>query len=128
MRKIFFGARGLRSGWRLAIFVGIYAAILFGWGWVAAKVPLFASLGNRPVLDPVGLGYTKTQGLIEVLIATWVMARIERRRFSSYGIPARNAFGRDFWVGCGWGIGSTTLLVALIGAFGGYRIVALAVH
>lgn len=36
------------------------------------------------------------QALIQVLIATWIMARIERRRFPNYGIPVRNAFGVDF--------------------------------
>jgi len=128
MRKIFFGARGLRSGWRLAIFVGIYAAILFGWTWVAATIPAIANLGQRPFLDPIALGYQELHGLIEVLIATWVMARIERRRLQAYGIPARNVFGGDFWVGYGWGLGSTTLLIALIAVFGGYRVAGLAVH
>lgn len=56
------------------------------------------------------------------------MARIERRRFADYGIPARNAFGGDFWVGVTWGLASTSLLVGLIAAFGGYRILGLAIH
>lgn len=128
MRKVFFNSRGLRAGWRLAIFVGIYAALLFGWGWVASKIPFFVSLGTRAFFDPVGLTAQEIQSLVEVLIATWVMARIEKRRFAAYGIPTRNAFGRDFWVGCAWGMGSTTLLVALIAAFGGYHIVGLALH
>lgn len=128
MRKVFFGARGLRSGWRLAIFIGIYAAILFAWAAVSARIPAIVNLGKRPFLDPIALGYQEAHGLIEVLIATWAMARIERRRFSAYGIPTRNPFGRDFWVGCGWGLGSTTLLVALIAALGGYRVLGLAIH
>jgi membrane protease YdiL (CAAX protease family) len=69
------------------------------------------------------------QALIQVLIATWIMARIERRRFPEYGIPAmRDAFGRSFWMGTLWGLGSTSLLVGLIAAGGGYRILGLAIH
>ena len=57
------------------------------------------------------------------------MARIERRRFQAYGIPPlRRAFGRQFWIGTVWGIGSTSALVGLIAAFGGYHILGLAIH
>jgi uncharacterized protein len=66
--------------------------------------------------------------LFQVLVATWIMARIERRRFIDYGIPVRNAFGRDFWIGLAWGMASTSLLVGLIAAFGGYRILGLAIR
>jgi membrane protease YdiL (CAAX protease family) len=69
------------------------------------------------------------QVLIQVLIATWIMARGERRRFPEYGIPAmRDAFGRNFWIGIVWGLGSTSLLIGLIAACGGYRILGLAIH
>jgi hypothetical protein len=27
------------------------------------------------------------------------MARIERRKWGQYGLPAASAFGRDFWIG-----------------------------
>ncbi|MGA8238744.1 MAG: CPBP family intramembrane glutamic endopeptidase, partial [Candidatus Sulfotelmatobacter sp.] len=72
--------------------------------------------------------FDESQAIIEVLIATWIMARIERRRFIDYGIPVRTAFGRDFWVGLAWGAASTSLLVGLIAAFGGYSILGLALH
>lgn len=128
MRKIFFNARGLRAFWRLIIFVGIFIGLGYVTDGIAHVVPAIAHLRQRAFLDPVGLAYQEAEALIQVLIATLIMARIERRRFAAYGIPTRDAFGRDFWVGCGWGIGSTTLLVALIAAFGGYRVVGLAIH
>lgn len=128
MRKIFFNSRGLRAGWRLLIFVGIFVGLGYATDWLARIVPAISQLRQRPFLDPIGFTYQEVESLFQVLIATGVMARIERRRFSDYGIPIRNAFERDFWVGCAWGIGSTTLLVALIAAFGGYRIVGLAIH
>jgi membrane protease YdiL (CAAX protease family) len=33
------------------------------------------------------------------LLASWIMARIEARTISDYGLPWRKAFGRQFWQG-----------------------------
>jgi uncharacterized protein len=128
MRTIFLNSRGLRAGWRLLIFVGMFVGFGYLEGWVASKIPVFAALEQRSFLDPVGFIYHEIETLIQVLIPTWLMCRIERTRFAGYGIPTRNAFGRDYWVGWAWGLGSTTLLVALIAGFGGYRIAGLAIH
>jgi len=125
MRKIFFNSRGLRAGWRLLIFVCIFAGLGFLANWI---VPKIFHLKERPALDPVGIISDELQVLIQALVATWTMAHIERRRFLHYGIPVRNAFGCDFWVGLAWGMASTSLLVGLIAAFGGYRILGLAIH
>ncbi|MFZ0761653.1 MAG: CPBP family intramembrane glutamic endopeptidase [Candidatus Sulfotelmatobacter sp.] len=125
MRKIFLNSRGLRAGWRLLIFVGIFVGLSYLANWI---VPRIFHPRQRPFLDPVGTIFDELTALIEVLIATWIMARIERRRFLDYGIPLRHAFAGDFWVGLGWGIASTSLLVGLIAAFGGYRILGLAIH
>lgn len=125
MKSLFFNSRGLRAGWRLLIFVGINV------GLSALADALFTKvlhIQERPNLDPVGTIYDELQTLIIVLIATWIMARIERRKFAAYGIPTRNAFGREFCVGVGYGVGSTGVIVALIAAFGGYRILGLAIH
>jgi membrane protease YdiL (CAAX protease family) len=125
MRRIFFNSRGLRAGWRLLIFVGIFVGLGFLTNWI---IPKIFHPKERPFLDPAGNIFDELQALIEVLVATWIMARIERRRFSNYGIPVRNAFGADFWVGLAWGAASTSLLVGLIAAFGGYRILGLALR
>ena len=125
MKKAFFNSRGLRAGWRLLIFVGIFVGLGLLVDWVLPKI---FHVKQRPFLDPIEFILDDLQALILALIATSIMARIERRRFADYGIPVRNAFGRDFWVGLAWGIGSTSLLVGLIAAFGGYRILGLAIH
>jgi uncharacterized protein len=125
MRKIFFNSRGLRAGWRLLIFVGIFAGLDFLAGWV---VPKLFHPEERPDLNPVSFIYGELQTLIQALIATWIMSRIERRQVREYGIPVRNAFGRDFWVGIAWGMASTSTVVGLIATFGGYRIDGLAIH
>lgn len=125
MKRVFFNSRGLRAGWRLLIFVGIFLGLAFVVEWIVVKIP---NLQHRAFLDPVGILSEELQALIQVLIATWIMARLERRRFLDYGIPLRNAFGRNFQVGLVWGMASTALLVGSIAAFGGYRILGLAIH
>jgi len=125
MRKIFLNSRGFRAGWRLLIFVGIVVGLGFAENWI---VPKLFHLKERPIFDPAGLIIDELQTLIQALIATWIMARIELRTLPNYGIPVRNAFGRDFWIGLAWGMASTSLLIALIAAFGGYRIGGLAIH
>jgi CAAX protease family protein len=125
MRRIFLNPRGLRAGWRLGIFVGIFIGLAYLVDWLVVHAFHF---GRRPNLDPIGIISEEFQSLVQVVLATWIMARIERCRFADYGIPVRNAFGRDFWVGAVWGLASTSLLIALIAAFGGYRILGLAIH
>lgn len=125
VRKIFLNPRGLRAGWRLLIFVAIFFCLGYAGNGIVTRL---LHLQPRSFLDPIGLISGELQGLIGVLIATWIMARIEHRSFADYGIPTRNAFGRNFWIGLVWGFLSTTLLVGLIAAFGGYRILGLAIH
>lgn len=126
MRKIFFNSRGLRAGWRVLIFVAIFAALSFATDWVITKV---FHPRQRPFLDPVSFIEAETISLALALIATWIMSRIERRRFRQYGIPGlRDAFGGQFWNGIAWGLGSTSVLIGLIAVFGGYRILGLAIH
>ena len=126
MRTLFLNRRGLRAGWRLLIFVALFAALSFGTDWVITKV---FHPQQRAFLDPVSFIEAEATSLVLVLIATWIMGRIERRRIQEYGVPAlHDVFGRDFWMGTIWGIGSTSLLIGLIAAFGGYHVVGLAIH
>lgn len=126
MRDLFFNRRGLRAGWRLMIFVAIFAGLSMGTDWVITKT---LHPKERGFLDPISFIEAEAVSLILVLIATWIMARIERRPLEEYGIPPmHDAFGGDFWVGIAWGIGSTSLLIGLIAAFGGYRILGLAIQ
>jgi uncharacterized protein len=125
VRKTFFNSRGLRAGWRLLIFVGIFVGLGFLDNWIVLSI---LHLKQQPFLTPVGTISGELQALVQTLIATWVMARIERRHFADYGIPVRHPLGRDFWAGLAWGLASTSLLVGLIAAWGGYRILGLAIH
>lgn len=96
MRRIFFNSSGLRAGWRLLIFVGIFVGLGFLANWI---VPKIFHPQERPFLDPVGTIVDEVQALIQVLIATWIMARIERRRFPitafRFATPSESISGWD---------------------------------
>lgn len=126
MRTVFFNRRGLRAGWRLLMFAAIFVGLSLATDWFITKV---FHPQQRGFLEPVSFIEAEASSLVLVLIATSIMGRIERRRLQEYGIPPlHDAFGRNFWVGALWGIGSTSLLVGLIAYFGGYRILGLAIH
>jgi len=126
LRKVFLNSRGLRAGWRLLIFVGIFLGLSFLAGMVATS---FVHVKQRAFLDPVSFLYAETQALVLVLFATWIMSRIEHRRFTQYGIPSvRQSFSREFWSGVVWGIASSGAVICLIAAFGGYRVNGFAIH
>ena len=126
MRKIFFNPRGLRAGWRLLLFLAIFVALSFATDWTVTRV---FHPQQRPFLDPVSFIEGEAVSLALALLVTVIMGRLERRRLRQYGIPGlREAFGSQFWLGIAWGLLSTSLLVGLIAAFGGYRILGLAIH
>ena len=90
------GPNGLRAGWRLLIFF----AILLTLGYAANRIvdsvmeklhaDFFTPLGGTIVLG--GLAST-------LILAAWIMGRIEGRSLADYGLPWRRAFCLQFWQG-----------------------------
>jgi len=129
IKAIFIGPMGLRSGWRLLIFILIGFAVQTGLQEIVGLI-----LDARGIAVPEeGLHSAVFLGedaitLIAVVIATWVMARAEHRKFTDYGLPGKNAFGRRFWEGAVFGFAGVTLLILLIFLAGGYSFGSLALH
>jgi membrane protease YdiL (CAAX protease family) len=65
---------------------------------------------------------------IVALVPALVMARIEHRSLADYGLPARTAFGRHFWVGTAWGLGSLTILLLVLRASHVFYFGGIALH
>lgn len=127
-QDIFVGPVGVRSGWRLLIFLAIVIALQVLIGQVAAVI-----LKARGIVVPEGLYaivllVQDAITFVAVIIATWIMARWEHRKFSSYGLPGRSAFGRRFWQGAVFGYAGVSVLILLIFLAGGYTAGSLALH
>jgi CAAX protease family protein len=113
---IFNNERGLRSGWRLAIYIGSASAVWIGLMILLATILPRLRSGASPWLLLVGesLSFGVAFGM------AIVMGSVEKRPVGAFGLPLQGAFGKLFWLGCFVGLGEVSVLMALIAAFGGY--------
>jgi membrane protease YdiL (CAAX protease family) len=130
LRSAFFGSRGVRAGWRLLIFFVLLVPLLLVLQFGTKQVPVLkaAVINNLHGGSSVPLGNIVLDGtaLIALLVAAWVMSKIEHRPFGDYGLIAAGAFGRLFWQGAFWGFAIEAFTMALIFAFHGFSFGSLA--
>lgn len=119
LRRIFIGADGLRAGWSVLIFIALFAALMIAEN--VARHRLDASTfapsadkaaPNKPLSLRNGLIY-ESLPLLAVLLVTWVMAKIERRPTSVYGLGGKRKLAR-FFAGLAWGVTCLSLLVFIL--------------
>ena len=123
--RCFFGALGLRAGWRLLIFVTIFVALFMATCSVACFLfPVLRSQGTSPplVICQEGLAF------VCLLLASSIMARIERRKVSDYGLPWRRMFCSQFWQGTAVGFISLSLLLCIMQTFGVFCFEKVGLH
>ncbi len=127
----FRGPNGIRAGWRVLIFLMIVCGLLLALAVVLKLAARFlgggAQLGGA-ALTPLGTVSLEGTILFLASVAALIMAKIERRRFGVYGLPARFAFRKDFWVGTL--VGFVAISVCLLGIFAlhGFQLAGLAIH
>jgi membrane protease YdiL (CAAX protease family) len=123
--NIFRAANGLRAGWRVLI----YAALVFTFGYAANKIADVFLHGRQP--DPssptVGI-VTFSVALWVLLLAAWIMSRIEGRRLGDYGFPWRRAFCGQFWQASGISFVSLTLLLVILRLAHAYSLGPVKLH
>jgi membrane protease YdiL (CAAX protease family) len=133
-RRIFIGPYGLRAGWSLLIYFAILASIVFTVRGVveyrkaqahqaaiaAAKAQgKPAAPATAPKTDPnapmPALGGMEQEGIafIAIFLVSLLMALIERRRFTAYGLGGQGSIGR-FFVGAIWGFIALSILVGTL--------------
>ena len=110
--RIFLGPNGIRAGWRLLIYL-IFA--------VAIIVALFHfALHTAPWKIPdLRLGKMLPRELIflfAALAAAWIMMKIERRPFGSYGLPWESSLWARIFEGAIWGLVAMTLVLLILRA------------
>ena len=105
VRTVFLGPDRLRAGWGLAFYVAMFYPLQFLATRWASSLELGASGLWTMMLVEFGV-------LVAAMVPALVLARVENRAWGVYGLPARQAFGKLFWVGALWGFVSITLLLA----------------
>ena len=116
LHYILFGPEGLRAGWGIILFVAIYFAM------ARCLRPLQKVLLHAPPIQGDLLSARQTfslegAGITAVLVAMGMIARLERRRPTAYGLPRENR-AKYFFVGLAWGLALLSLLVFLLRACG----------
>ena len=133
--RIFIGPFGLRAGWSLLIYCAILAAIVFSVQAIhnynknqahQAAVAAAKAAGKTSPADsvkpdphaPMPVGEAVEEEGISfavILVVSLIMAVIERRRFTAYGLGGQRPAGR-FLVGAVWGVAALSLLVGTLRA------------
>jgi membrane protease YdiL (CAAX protease family) len=121
LTKIFVGPNGLRAGWRLLIFN--VAFMIVG---VVMKALLVPIVGREPAWTAPYFLLIEAVSLAGAALCVLLMARIERRRFTDYGLGGVRPFGRLFWEGSLWGLATIGTVVGLMALAGGYAVRGLA--
>jgi membrane protease YdiL (CAAX protease family) len=123
--SIFIGPDGLRPGWRFVIYMAAFFALLFLISW-ATRPLLHLRPHETPPIWVLLVG--ELESLVAAAIPALVLARFEKRPFGAYGLPLKDAFGKEFWVGIVWGLAAITLLLLVMRAAGAFYFGGLALH
>jgi len=127
VNKIFVGPYGLRAGWRLAIFGVVLVVLAFVLRMVARA--LGAKQGAPPTsLVPAQLIGSEATIFLVVYLASWIMAKIEKRKLAQYGLPLKQAFRKDFWLGLLWGFLATSVGLGAILLLHGVQVTRGTIH
>jgi len=142
LRAIFLGSDGLRAGWSLLLYIVLLGSLMAGGIFIvspqrlqpAVTQPNSAAQPNAtaqpkpqsskpsapapPVLlSPKAVLLGEGTALLSVLIATWLMGKIERRPNSAYGLGGKRRLP-NFLSGLAWGVALLSLLVFILRATG----------
>jgi len=119
---IFVSREGLRPGWRIFLYLGTGVALFL---LLSSFQHLIPSRGAGPLWQDM---YIQLVLVVSSLSPALVMARIERRRFSDYGLALRQASGKLFCAGLLWGILVLSALILLMRLLGVFSADNLAIH
>lgn len=111
MHWVFFGADGLRAGWGALLFVLLYFVFISLIGWVLRS---FLRETRHMTVMPLRLGLIlELTQFLPTILATTVMALIERRSLLAYGFQGKAKAVR-FLSGLVWGVVALTVFLLVL--------------
>jgi membrane protease YdiL (CAAX protease family) len=125
-KAILWNEHELRAGWRLLIFLLLFA--LFASAETFLTIALHLPQVTRGELTATALLLQEGLGAIAAMAAAAILGLLERRAFGVYGLPGAEAFGARFWQGMAWGIVMITAMIMLIRLLGGFSFGELALR
>lgn len=119
-KKAFVGPGGIRAGWRLTIFIVIFIGLIAALSFIARTLSR-TKPSPVTVLEPRSMLHNEVVAFLVVLLASWVMSKVEHRRIADYGLPLRRTLGRRFWQGAVIGFAAISVLLSAMWLAGGFR-------
>jgi uncharacterized protein len=121
LAEVFIGPQGIYPATRWLIYL-VLAYLTF-------NVLNFLLSGLHPSpLPPWWTMVVEARMMLAAILPAFVMGRIEGRPFGDFGLPAKRAFSRDFWMGAIWGIAALTVLMLVLAATGAFSFGSLSLH
>jgi len=123
LRDMFAGRDGLRAGWSLLLYFALLAALLFV---IELIIHLFqrqlgapspAAVAHFTLISPKLMLSAEGLELFAVAVATWIMARIERRPVTAFGLSRARSLS-NFLAGLAWGVALLSVLILSLRATG----------
>lgn len=124
IRIVFFNDSGLRSGWRIVIYLFQILVLSSAFNFLLGRVHV--PKNAAPAMWQLFLQEAVSFAI--VFLPALVMSRLESRPAGDYGLPARSMFRGQFWHGAMLGIVEISVLIGCIRAFRGYSFGPLAEH
>jgi membrane protease YdiL (CAAX protease family) len=121
LRQVFVGPDGIYAVPRWLIYLAMAWIVFQLEGWLLASIESHLNFLRWRMMIEASM-------MLAVILPGFVMTRIESRPFADFGLPARRAFGRNFWVGTLWGIGSLSVLMLALRVAGAFEFGSLALH
>ena len=122
---IFQGPEGLRLGWRILLYMGAFGAVLYALLWLGRSF-------FPETISGVGRLWQEMYGeaalFISALASAFLMGNIEGSTVDDYGLPRRQVFGKLFWIGALWGLGSIAVLLVALRVVGVFDFGHIALH
>ncbi len=112
-RKIFIGKDGLRAVWSVLIFILIFGGVVAAALFSAQKLHLIDLKGQTRTFSLTFAYVNESISVFGVLLASWIMSKIEGRPISVYGYGGSRKLWH-FLAGLGSGIFLISLLVAIL--------------
>lgn len=123
----FIGPYGLRAGWGALLFIILFAALLVGCGYGAYFLFHFQRPHHLTEMTPRLALIGESMQIVAALGATWIMSRIEHRRFAAYGFSG-SSFVSLFARGLAIGFCGLSLLILLLHSAGVWHYDGIHVH
>jgi uncharacterized protein len=114
IRRVFFGLDGLRAGWGILVFIALMFGFFKGVSALNHIVHLLPNGGPPKAGIPLSFLFAaESVPIVATLLVTWIMSKIERRRFGVYGLGGQRKLSR-LLAGLAWGVACLSLLVLIL--------------